>query len=71
MSGGRRRRLWRLRCGGAGHASAGAALTAPPPSPTPPRRWVWLHTARTMLAGLAFGSTLCGVLLLTKKGSKA
>lgn len=30
-------------------------------------RWSSLHSARTVLAGFAFGSSLCGVLLLNKK----
>lgn len=31
------------------------------------KKWVCLHTVRTGLSVLAFGSTLCGVLLLSKK----
>lgn len=31
------------------------------------QRWAGLHSARTALAGFAFGSALCGVLLLNKK----
>ncbi|KAI7838760.1 hypothetical protein COHA_007553 [Chlorella ohadii] len=31
------------------------------------QRWAKLHTVRVALSGFAFGSTLCGVLLLNKK----
>lgn len=42
-------------------------LILPATSPALAPRWVRLHTVRTALTGLAFGSTLCGVLLLSKK----